>query len=176
MPTYICIAFMHAESLQSCLTLCNPMDCSPPGPTVYRILQERVLEWVAMFFSRGSSLPRDWTWVSWHLSHWQVGPLPPAPPGEPHICVYIGFPAGSVVKDRLHRRRCKRPGFNIWVGKIHEGGNGNPLQYSCLENSTQEPGSLQSMGSQKESDMIEQLSSHTYVCVCDRIFCHTLWN
>ena len=48
---------------QSCLTLCNPMDCSPPGSSVHRILLVRILKWVAMPFLRGSSWPRDWTWV-----------------------------------------------------------------------------------------------------------------
>ena len=45
---------------------CNPMDCSPPGTSVHGILQARILEWVAIPFSRGSSPPRDWTWVSWN--------------------------------------------------------------------------------------------------------------
>ena len=49
---------------QSCPTLCNPMDYSPPGSSVHGILQERILEWVAFPFSRGSSWPRDQTWVS----------------------------------------------------------------------------------------------------------------
>ena len=49
---------------QSCPTLCNPMGCSPPGSSVHRILQARILEWVAMPSSRGSSRPRDWTQVS----------------------------------------------------------------------------------------------------------------
>ena len=49
---------------QSCPTLCDPMDCSLPGSSVHGILQARMLEWVAMPFSRGSSWPRDWTWVS----------------------------------------------------------------------------------------------------------------
>ena len=44
-----------AKLLQSCLTLCNPMDCSPPGSSVHGILQARILEWVAMPFSRESS-------------------------------------------------------------------------------------------------------------------------
>ena len=39
---------------QSCLTLCDPMDCSPPGSAVHGILQARILEWVAISFSRGS--------------------------------------------------------------------------------------------------------------------------
>ena len=53
-----------AKSLQSCLTLCNPRDGSPPGSTVPGILQARTLEWVAIPFFRGSSWPRDWTHVS----------------------------------------------------------------------------------------------------------------
>ena len=49
---------------QSCLTLCNPMDYNPPGSSVHGILQARILGWVAIPFSRGSSQPRDWTQVS----------------------------------------------------------------------------------------------------------------
>ena len=49
---------------QSCLTLCNPMDCSSPGSSVHGILQANILEWVAIPFFRGSSQPRDWTRVS----------------------------------------------------------------------------------------------------------------
>ena len=50
---------------QSCLTLCDPMDCSPPGSSVHGILQARILEWVAISFSRGSSHPRARTQVSY---------------------------------------------------------------------------------------------------------------
>ena len=49
---------------QSYQTLCNPMDCSPPGSSVPGILQARILEWVAMPFSRGSCQPRNQTQVS----------------------------------------------------------------------------------------------------------------
>ena len=49
---------------QSCLALCDPMDCSPPGSSVHGLLQARMLEWVAMPSSRGSSHPRDWIQVS----------------------------------------------------------------------------------------------------------------
>ena len=48
---------------QSCLTLCNPMDCSLPGSSVHGIFQTRILEWATVPFSRGSSQPRDWTQV-----------------------------------------------------------------------------------------------------------------
>ena len=43
---------------------CDPMDCSPPGSSVYGSLQAKILEWVAVPFSRGSSWPRGRTWVS----------------------------------------------------------------------------------------------------------------
>ena len=49
--------------IQSCLTLCEPIDCSPPGSSVHRILQAGRLKWVAISFSRESSWPRDWTHV-----------------------------------------------------------------------------------------------------------------
>ena len=54
----------ESEVAQSCLTLCDPLDCSLPGSSVHGIFQARVLEWVAISFSRGSSQPRDWTRVS----------------------------------------------------------------------------------------------------------------
>ena len=52
------------EVTQSCPTFCDPVDCSPPGSSFHEILQTRILEWVAISFSRGSSQPRDWTQVS----------------------------------------------------------------------------------------------------------------
>ena len=48
---------------QSCPTVCDPMDCSPPGSSVHGILQARILEWVAIPFSRGSSQLRDQAWI-----------------------------------------------------------------------------------------------------------------
>ena len=61
-------ALAHGQSVnsvpQSCPTLCSPTDYSPPGSSVHRVLQARILEWVAIPFSRGSSLPRDRTHVS----------------------------------------------------------------------------------------------------------------
>ena len=49
---------------QLCLTLCDPMGCSLPGLSIHGIFQARILEWVAISSSRGSSQPRDCTWVS----------------------------------------------------------------------------------------------------------------
>ena len=59
----ICCCYLGTKS---CPTLCNPTDCSPPGSSVHGILQARILESVAISFSRGSSQPRDWT----RLLHW----------------------------------------------------------------------------------------------------------
>ena len=58
---YAIYVYMHAKSLQSCPTLWDPMDNSPPGSSAHGILQARILEWFAMPSSRGSSWPRDWT-------------------------------------------------------------------------------------------------------------------
>ena len=57
-------AYMHAQSLQSCPTLCDPVDCRPPGSSVHGILQARILEWVAVP-SRGPCWPRIKPWVSY---------------------------------------------------------------------------------------------------------------
>ena len=54
----------ESEVTQLCPTLCDPVECSPPASSVHGILQARILEWVAISFSRGSSRPRDRTQVS----------------------------------------------------------------------------------------------------------------
>ena len=59
----VCVCACPAASLQSA-ALCTSIDCSPPGSTVHRIVQARILEWVAITFSRRSSQPRDRTWDS----------------------------------------------------------------------------------------------------------------
>ena len=73
-----------AKSLQSHSTLCNSVDCSLLDSSVHEILQARILEWVAMPSSKGSSQPRDRNHI--HLLcllHWQVGSLPLAPSRKP---------------------------------------------------------------------------------------------
>ena len=80
---------------QSCPTLCDPMDCSLPGSSVHGILQTRILEGVALPFSRGSFQLRDGT----HFLHWQMDFLP-EPQGKPlmYICAVLSH---SVVSDSL---------------------------------------------------------------------------
>ena len=56
---YKIFTIMQVLVTQSCPTLCDPMDCSPPGSSVHGTFQARILEWVAISFSRGSSLPSE---------------------------------------------------------------------------------------------------------------------
>ena len=76
---------VRAKSLRSCPTLCDPVDQSPPGSSVHGILQARILQWVTMPSSRGSSRPRDRTHSLLGLLHWQEGSLPLSPPGKPEV-------------------------------------------------------------------------------------------
>ena len=60
----ISLSFVHTKLLQQCPTLCNLLDCSPPGSSIRGILQARILQWVTVPSSRGSYQPRDRTQVS----------------------------------------------------------------------------------------------------------------
>ena len=92
---------------QSYPTLCNSIDYSPQGSFVHGILQARVLEQVAIFFSRGSSPRRDPTPIS---------------------CI-------SCIGGRILYHWCHLGSCHLVVPKGHpREGNGTPLQYSCLEN------------------------------------------
>ena len=71
---------------QPCLTLCDPMDYTPPGSSVRGILQGSILEWVAISSSRGSSQPRDGTHASC-LGRWILGPL--SFQGSPCHCLLL---------------------------------------------------------------------------------------
>ena len=91
------------KSLQSCLTLRHPMDCSPAGSSVHGLLKERILEWVTMPFSRGSSWPRDRTGKvdSSPLSHCRQ--IPKWFRGKEFACPF------------RRRKRCR---FDPWVQKV----------------------------------------------------------
>ena len=85
LPCFSYGACVHAKSLQSCPTLCDPMGCSSPGCSVHGILQAGIWEWVARRFSRGSSRPRDqisFSYVSC-IGRWVLLPL--VPPGKPQV-------------------------------------------------------------------------------------------
>ena len=74
---------MHAQLLQSYPTLCDPMDSSPPGCSVHGILQARILEWVAMPSSRGSSQPRDQALIFCTADWFNTA----EPPGKPILYI-----------------------------------------------------------------------------------------
>ena len=75
----------ESEVAQSSLTLCDPTDCSLPGSSVHGIFQARLLVWVAVSFSRGSSRLREQTWSP----AFQEDSLPSEPPGNPFMYTYM---------------------------------------------------------------------------------------
>ena len=92
------LTWMHARSVtKSFLTLCDPMDCSPPCSSVHRIFQARILDCVAISSPKGSSLPREWT-----------SPMAPALAGEFFTIELPGKPFSSTDTRCL----CLRPRVN----------------------------------------------------------------
>ena len=112
--TYEKIAFTRSLYLQmgcfllwSCLTLCDPLDCSPPGCSVHGILQARIPEWVAIAFSRRSLDPGIKPTSHFSCLHWQVGFffffLPIVSPEKPCRWGIIAFSASVHKRESLTR-------------------------------------------------------------------------
>ena len=129
----------YAKLLQSCLTLCNPMDYSLLGSSVHRILQARILEWVArpppgIFPTQGSNP---------HLLcilYWQVGSLPLVPPGKTQkkekICIYPEknvHPKGCTQCSLQHCLQQPRHGNHL---NTHRGRNGQRRRGAFLYDGT----------------------------------------
>ena len=151
MHMYECV---RVQLLQSCPTLYNPMDCSPPGSSVHGILQARILEWVDMPSSRGSSWPRDQTRVSCIAGKFFTTELP----GKPMymcmcVCLYIyvyvyimeyfSYCCCLVLKSCLtlcNTMGCSLPGISqerilVWVATSFSRGSSWPrdqTHISCL--------------------------------------------
>ena len=151
----------------SCPTPYDPVNCSPPDSSVHGILQARILEWVAISFSRVSSQPRDRILISCLASRFfttetsgkplvfvlvldlsrrkQWQPTPVLLPGKSHGqrslvgCNPWGHEESDMT-ERLH--------FHFSLSCVGEG-NGNPLQCSWRIPGTVEPGGLPSMGSHR---------------------------
>ena len=79
---YVC-----AKVVQSCPALCDPMECSPPGSSVHGILLARILEWVTLLSSRGTSWPRDWTLV--FCGSFLAGRFFRSPQVSAHTCISL---------------------------------------------------------------------------------------
>ena len=124
--TFLC-ACVCAKLLQSWPTLCDPVDCSLPGPSVHGILQERILEWVTMPLFRGSSQPRDQTCMSYVSC---IGSLPLPPPGKPTIpvlmcCLTLPLPNRIMMYCHRKSRPLLCPGYqrditeeNKWIWRL----------------------------------------------------------
>ena len=131
---------MHA---QSCPTLCYPMDCSPPGSSVHGISQARILEWVAISSSRGSSWPRDQTHDSC-VSCTAGRFFTTEPLGKPYSS--IGIKQWVCVRDKTQRQCVSYQCCGKQFALSSEADT--PLQYSAWKIPwMEEPGRLQSMGS-----------------------------
>ena len=150
---------------QSCLTLCDPVDCSLPGSSVHGILQARTLEWVAISFSRGSSWPR----IEPGYPALQADALTSEPPGKPPntaldiINIYIdhiGLLSAQMVK-------------NPSMQEIHAPSLGQkiPWRRECQPTPVFLPGEVHGQRSLtgynpwgwKESDMTEQLTLSSWL-------------
>ena len=110
---------------QSCPTLCDSMDCSLPGSSVHGVLQERILEWVAISFSNA-----NFTSSSLVTRRRQGHPTPVLLPGESQGRRSL---VGCSRWGRWESDTTERLHFHFSLSCIGEG-NGNPLQCSCLEN------------------------------------------
>ena len=93
----ICVC---AQSL-SYVQLCKPMDCSLTGSSVHGIFQARILEWVAISFSRGSSRPWDQTHVSCASPALQADSLPLGHQGSPDESSEAGIVSGTCQEQQL---------------------------------------------------------------------------
>ena len=175
-----------AKSLQSCLILCNPIDCSPPGSTTPGILQARTLEWFAISFSSA------WKWKvkvnrSMVSDSSQPHGLQPTRLLHPWDCPGKSTGVGChclllngmlvfyylyVLYYCLSTCQCKRNRSHPWVRKIPWRKNGNPFQYSCL-GKPMDRGALQAtvLGITKESDTTSWLNNsnvhtlHFHLCL-----------
>ena len=162
------IAAAPAKLLQSCLTLCDPIDGSPPGSPVPGILQVRTVEWVAISFSNA------WKWkvkvkslscVRLLATPWTAAyQAPPSNLNEIKLHVSIGgllwwlSSKESICNAGDSRDSGSIPGS----GRSPGGGHGNPLQYSCLENPIHRGACLCSPSGCKDLDRTEA-STHARI-------------
>ena len=105
MYVYLCVLIT-----QSCPTLYDPMNCSLPGSSVHGILQARIQEWVVISFPRGSSRPRDQTWISNIAGRF----FTTEPPGKPYIyiCTTVQLLKRKVLQWELGLPKLRRGSLN----------------------------------------------------------------
>ena len=103
---------------QSCPNLCGSMNCRPAGSSTHGILQARILKWVAISYSRGSSQSRDQTHIYYCLLHWQVGSLPLVPSGKPcfpyiHKCCFLRLSSLKRRQNTICKIPCSLQGQSL---------------------------------------------------------------
>ena len=175
-----------AKSLQSCPTLCDPIDGSPLGSPVPGILQARTLEWVAISFSNAwkqkvkvKLLSR----VRLLATPWTAAHQTPPSMRFSRQDDWIGVPLPSPFPRWLSGKEsaCQEgdPSLIPGSGRSPGGGHSNPLQYSCLKN-PMDRGACRAKvhGGHKESDTTEWLSTsqhihtHTHTCTHTPLLMH----
>ena len=105
---------------RSCPTLCDPTDRSPPGSSVHGVPQGRILEWVAISFSKGSSQPRDRTCASCCLLHWQADSLPLGiPPSNSRALTQPCRASALAGVSRARQRQAQAPEL-LWLLEFRE--------------------------------------------------------
>ena len=160
---------MRAQLLQSFMTLCDPMDCSPPGSSIHGILQPGKMEWVAMPSSNRSSQPRDRTGVSCDpciagrlFTHWAPGLGGMQCDPKCNVTLRASRVAQMVKNPPVM--------WEIWVQSL---GQEDPLEKEMTTHSsslawgipwTEETGGLRSIGVAKSQT---QLSDHHFHFQCD---------
>ena len=110
---YVCV---HAKLLQLCLTLRDPVDCSPPGSSVHGILQARILEWVPIFFSMKAMLLSRFSRVQLFLILWTLACQAPLFMGFSRQEYWSGFPfpfSGDLPNQRIEPMSLTSP---VWAG------------------------------------------------------------
>ena len=120
---------------QSCSTLHNPTDCSPPGSSVHGIFQEIILEWVALSYSREPSQPRDQTRISHAFLNWQAGSKPLHHLGSPimfldqqDISVTLVIVVQSLQPHGLQLARLSCPSLSLELAQTHVRWIGDAIQ------------------------------------------------
>ena len=102
----VCVCVCVRTHIQSCLTLCDPMNCSPPGSSVHGISQVKILEGVAISYAWVSSRPRNRTciscigrWILHHHATWEAHATRPPPFPFAQMQDIPDFPGGSVIEN-----------------------------------------------------------------------------
>ena len=172
--------YMQGTSFQSCLTICYPMDCSPPGSSAWRILQAILLQYPRprdqTLVSHVSCKGRQLVYYLHHLENPDMVSLPKCPfksvslrtrTVSYHLCILRGFPDGASGKEVAWQyMRRKRYWFDPWVGKI-------PWRRARWHTSGFLPGKSHGRGTwratvhgvAKSRTWLKQLSMHACTCI-----------